>query len=101
MKFYISSKMTGLPQENFPAFFAFEKKMQNKGFDIVNPARISQTIQEIIPEATKRDYLSADLLELMECDGIIMFGDWRNSDGALMEHIVAKQLGMKIMYWEE
>ena len=94
MKFYISGPMTGLPEYNYPAFFAMEKKLQAIGhWQIVNPARLPH-------QPTWRKYMVQDILYLLDCTHVIMLCGWQNSKGAKLEHHIAKELGITILYEE-
>lgn len=39
MKVYISGPMTGLPEFNYPAFFAAAEALEARGYETINPAR--------------------------------------------------------------
>jgi hypothetical protein len=101
MKLYLSSKMTGLPAENYPAFFNMERILREQGHAIINPAKIGKDLDSIFSNPTRRDYLTADILELLECDGIVLFGNWIKSSGALLERQIAHQLGMSVFIFDE
>ncbi len=108
-KLYISSRMTGLEFYNFPAFYAVETQMTCEGWDVVNPARIDAEHginpfrlplgwdwNKQPPNTTYDELLERDLGELVACDAILLFGDWRNSKGANIELAKAIELGLEV-----
>ena len=91
-KIYISGKITDNP--NYKADFeAAELALKIAGFQPVNPA------EEHLPDgATWADYMRHDLKLLCDCDAIYMLNGWRESAGARIEHKLARDLGMEIIY---
>lgn len=95
--YYLSSKMTGINEYNYPAFNRIAEKLRAKGLQILNPAEINQ----VVPHKKRSDYLRDDIQHLLRCDALILFGDWENSKGALLELANAKELGMDIFIFNE
>lgn len=93
MKIYISGGMSGLPENNYPAFMEAEQRLRHLG-DIVNPARIEPSVK------TWEWFMRADIKALMDCDAIYMLPGWKESRGALIEWYLATQLGMDIYDYE-
>jgi hypothetical protein len=100
---YISGAMTGIPDLNFPAFYAAEGLLTAMGHITVNPAEIGKGL--IIPEGlTKREiyliYIHADLEAMLirGCNTIYMLKGWERSGGAKVEFDLAIVLGFEIMY---
>ena len=91
-KIYISGKITN--NANYKADFeAAELALKIAGFQPVNPA------EEKLPDgATWADYMRHDIKLLCDCDAIYMLYDWRESEGAKIEHNLARDLGMEIIY---
>ena len=91
-KIYISGKITDNP--NYTADFeAAELALKIAGFQPVNPA------EERLPDgATWADYMRQDLKLLCDCDAIYMLNGWRESVGAKIEHKLARDLGIEIIY---
>ena len=89
-KIYISGKITGNP--NYKADFeAAELALKIAGFQPVNPA------EEHLPDgATWADYMRQDIKLLCDCDAIYMLNGWRESEGAKIEHKLARDLGIEI-----
>ena len=92
MKVYISGKITN--NANYKADFeAAELALKIAGFQPVNPA------EEHLPNgATWADYMRHDIKLLCDCDAIYMLNGWRESAGAKIEHKLARDLGIEIIY---
>jgi len=97
MKVYLSGPMSNLPDENFPAFNLAAKNLRAAGYEVVNPAEFGTGVTGLEGLARWQKYLRADIKALMDCDGIVMLSGWRFSEGAKLEHLVASQLGLKVM----
>lgn len=92
MKVYLSGPMTGLPDNNFPAFHAVAQALREAGEDVVNPA-------EINPDASLswEECMRADIKALCDCDAIYLLPGWEQSKGAHLELHVAHRLGLKVL----
>ena len=91
-KIYISGKITN--NANYKADFeAVGLALKIAGFQPVNPA------EEQLPDgATWADYMRHDIKLLCDCDAIYMLRGWRESAGAKIEHKLARDLGIEIIY---
>lgn len=90
MKIYISGPMTGMPDNNKPAFFAAEETLRALGYEPVNPARNG------LPEtATWEEHMRADIKMLMDCEALCFLPGSGASKGASIEMELAGRLGMK------
>jgi hypothetical protein len=89
---YLSGPMTGLPEDNFPAFHAHAAQLRAAGYDVVNPAEIDNYGK------TWEGCLRTDLREVCTCDAIALMPGWEGSKGANLELHVAHRLGMKVMH---
>lgn len=89
-KVYIAGKITGDP--NYRAKFdKAEKGLKAHGYLVMNPA--------ILPEGFEwNQYMDITVPMLEACDTIYMLEDWQESKGAQIEHDIAKDRGMLIMY---
>jgi len=99
---YIAGPMSGIPEFNFPAFFAAEEKLRNEGWVVFNPAAKDEEY-DLDPTAVKTgdaklviekgfDFRAAylwDVTKIIEGDGIYMLKGWQYSPGACGEHAVA------------
>jgi hypothetical protein len=112
---YIAGPMSGVPQFNFPAFFAAEDRLQAAGFNTINPARadVSQYGEDPwmknltgsliqVEKAIgfdRRKTLMGDLQMIGErCDAVYMLRGWETSSGAFAEWAFARAIGLEIMY---
>ena len=93
-KIYVSGKITD--NANYKAqFSSAEKHLQDLGYSVINPARLD------LPDgATWADYMRQDIKLLCDCDAIFMLVNWQESKGAKIEHQLAQELGLKIIYGE-
>jgi hypothetical protein len=99
---YIAGPMSGLPEFNFPAFFAAAAAWEASGVTVYNPAN-KDSENDFDPEtyaagdAAKSikegfDFREAYLWDIdcvIKADGIYMLRGWQNSPGAAGEHAVA------------
>lgn len=89
-RIYLSGPMSGLPDNNFPAFHAHAAQLRASGFEVVSPAEI--------PDAPSWELcLRADLRELCTCDAIALMPGWERSKGANLELHVAHRIGLEVM----
>lgn len=116
-RIYIAGPMRGIPEFNFPAFFAAEQMLVDKGWLPFNPARadndkfgtdVSAGNTEgdealagkqygfTIQDAMQRDTHYITRL----ADAIYMLKGWENSTGARAEHALAVCLRLAIYYQE-
>lgn len=107
MKLYIAGKMTGLPEFNFPAFFAAEKQLNDSGTETVNPARhdvengldVTGLTGNENPEGFDlKAALLWDLQQVADVDGIYLLDGWETSKGAAAELALARALGKQVVY---
>lgn len=109
MKLYIAGPMTGMPDWNYPAFFAAEKWLDSIGIFGINPARTDgENLGEALaragtPETAKPwgYYLRRALLKLSVADGLLLLPGWEKSKGARLEVHVARELGMPLYIEQE
>jgi nucleoside 2-deoxyribosyltransferase len=101
MRAYISGPMSGLPDENFPAFAEAAAKLRAEGFEVVNPAELKVDVTGLTGRARWCKFLKADIKELVDCDAIVMLPGWRLSEGATLELHIADKLGIKVFYSPE
>lgn len=90
-RIYLSGPMTGLPDENRPAFNAEAARLRALGYQVENPAELNE------PTDTRAVCMRRDIQALMTCDAVAMLPGWTNSQGAMLEHACAVQCGMKVV----
>ena len=95
-RIYIAGPMTGLPEENYPAFHAEAQRLRCAGWHVENPA------ENPVPPCggTWEGYMRLALAQLVTCDSITLLPGWSRSKGACIEHFVAVQLGLAVVYHE-
>lgn len=95
---YISGKITGLTPEQVKYEFdgaEFEIEALHPNYGIINPSKL--------PDHSNHDkswvaYMRVDITWLMKCDAVYMLKNWQDSKGAVLEHTIAQELGMTIIY---
>jgi hypothetical protein len=113
--------MRGIPQANYPAFFAAEAALQALGCEVFNPARMDsqdshdpvpldlpaeQLAAWVTPERSRR-FARRDLgvllweLQAEDGDAIVLLPGWENSKGARAEEATARWLGLQVMTLEQ
>ena len=89
MKLYIAGPMSGLPDLNFPAFFAAAAQLRALGHSVVNPAEIDQG-----KNPTWVSCMRKDIPRLIQCDAVVLLPGWATSRGAGLELHIANALDM-------
>jgi hypothetical protein len=89
---YIAGPMSGLPEFNYPAFFAAEEQLRAAGYDrILNPARA------VCPVGSEWDvYMRSALVMVTQAEALALLPGHQNSRGARLERHVAEALGMPV-----
>lgn len=97
---YLAGPMRGLPNFNFPAFHAAAADLRDRGYEVWSPAEHDQaagfvpTTGEGLKEL--RDYMLADLPEVLRSDLIVVLPGWEQSAGARLEVHVAHTCGIPV-----
>lgn len=96
MKIYISGKISGLPiSEVVAKFREAERKIRKFGLIPINPLDNGLPIK-----AEWADQMGKDIALLLRADAIYMLPDWRQSEGATIEYLIARQRRMRIFLAE-
>lgn len=93
---YISGKMTGVPDLNFPLFNAEADRLRSLGYEVVNPVEICED-----PNTPWHDCMRADIKALLDCDVIALLDGWEDSQGAHLELHIAHRVGIKVLIASE
>lgn len=94
MKIYISGKISGTDLKETRARFAsVAKVMKRLGYDPVNP--LDNGLSEY---DTWEAHIAKDIADLLQCKAIYMLQGWQESKGARIEHYIATEIGIHIMY---
>jgi len=117
-KIYLAGPMSGLPQFNFPAFFAAAEQLRAAGFEVVSPAEIDHEEDKgaaltstdgdpsnrvAMNNKTWGDFLARDVKLLADTgiQGIVFLPNWQTSKGAKLEAFVGLLQGFKFWEYEE
>lgn len=97
MKAYISGRISGINQNLARSRFdEAEQLLLSVGFDeVFNPMTLQGSCE------TWEQYMRRDIAQLMTCDVIFMLDGWELSKGARVEHNIAQQINMSILYETE
>jgi hypothetical protein len=87
---YLSGPMSGLPENNYPAFHEAAAKLRAAGYTVINPAELG-----LPPGLEWIDYMRACYVAMMlgKAEALAMLPGWRNSEGATAEWETARCLG--------
>ena len=102
---YISGKISG--DDNYRTKFAMaENRLIRDGYSVLNPVevgdrldRVHQAMGRAAP--TWREYMRKCLVAIIDVGAVYMLRDWQESRGARLEHHIASDLGIQIVYEEE
>lgn len=100
-RIYIAGPMTGLPNNNWSAFFDKEKELIAAGWDVINPAQMDKDVglrPDDMGEYSYQECASRDIEVLQTCDAIYMMANWQFSKGACWERALAKHWGIARYY---
>lgn len=84
--------MTNLPEFNYPAFGAEAERLRALGYHVENPAENPEP-----PCASWAGYMRMAIAQLVTCDVIALLPNWHTSRGAVVEHKLALDLGIRVM----
>lgn len=87
-KVYLAGPMTGLPEYNYPAFNDMAARLRRFDYEVLNPAENfgGDTTREY------HEYMRVNIAALMGCQSVALLDGWKNSDGAMLEVIIARAL---------
>ena len=92
---YLSGPMTGLPDQNYPAFEAAAERLRSQGVKVISP-------HEIVPPGAGpwswEAHMRVDLAALLTADVIVMLPGWETARGARLEKTVAEAIAMPVDY---
>jgi hypothetical protein len=93
-KCYIAGKITGLSLDAFTQNFESAKnEVKNLGFEPVSPTDLKHD-----HDRTWLSYMREDLKAMLECDVVYVQRNWNDSPGASIEVLMAKRLGLQVIY---
>jgi hypothetical protein len=96
---YIAGPMRGYPSANYPAFHAAEVRLRAAGWEVMNPAEMTERIDRWDPNAglphMPFDHvMRRDLRSVLAVGALALLPGWEHSEGALLEVRVAQALGL-------
>ena len=94
MKIYISGAITGT-DDYMERFAKAEKELIEKGYSVVNPAKVNAQLSEDI---TYEEYMKMCFCMLDMADAIFMISNWKTSCGASQEYGYALAKDMIIIH---
>jgi hypothetical protein len=92
LSLYLSGPMTGLPDYNYPAFFAAADLLRHAGYIVLNPADIG-----LHPTWTWADYMRVGLETLTDqAEAVAVLPGWEHSRGARIEVRIAHRFRLPV-----
>ena len=86
-KVYLAGPMSGLPDNNYPAFNAEAARLRALGYFVENPA------ENTPPECGSwQGWMRLSIRQMLTCDIVALLPGWRNSRGASIEYNLAQKL---------
>lgn len=92
-RYYIAGPMTGVPEFNYPLFYATAERLRSQGHEVENPAESDGGTSH----KPREFYLRKAIAMLVKCDAVVVLPNWENSRGACLEVLIAGELGMPIL----
>jgi hypothetical protein len=93
-KVYIAGPMTGIAEDNFPAFNKAAAVLKAAGLDVFNPADHGSGGEWAA-------YMKRDIPELLKCDAVVLLDGWMSSRGANLEYEIAESLEIPLYTYSE
>lgn len=95
-KIYIAGKVTGQPRANTEVNFARGfRLLLAKGYEPITP------LDHVSHLASSAEAMKTLVPLLLDCDGILLLNDWKFSEGAKIEEMIARYAGKKIINEED
>lgn len=94
-KIYIAGKITGRIEEAEIEFSNAETELKEGGYEVVNPMKLPHK-----HDKEWRSYMRECIKALCDCDAIYLLPNWNKSEGAVIEHGLAVDLGFFRIYKE-
>jgi hypothetical protein len=94
---FVAGKYKGNIPENIETARYMSRKIWELGFTALTPHLNTAHFEEDC-HCVEDDYILGDLSMLSRCDGIMMIEGWKDSQGAMGEHLAAKQMGIPTFY---
>ena len=92
---YVSGKMTGVKDFNYPEFNRVTRALREVGHSVVNPVEICSHLDGTV--AIWQDYMDICMPAIEYCSKIYLLEGWEDSKGARQELKRAIELDLKII----
>lgn len=96
MLIYLSGPMTGYEDFNYPRFRTATERLRQLGYDVINPAETAGGVTHL-PRAT---FMSIDVGYVEACDAVVVLPGWHRSQGAILEVMLAHNLGKPVYVFD-
>lgn len=94
---YISGKMTGEKNLNYPLFDGVAKSLREQGKEVFTPSEIILDKTGLSEWGIYEGYMDICLEAVENCDTIYLLNGWNNSKGAKRELKRALELGLNVI----
>lgn len=92
-KIYISGKITGIEEQAKIDFAKTAEFLKGLGYEPINPMELDHN-----HDKTWESYMKVCIKAMMDCDCIYFFGNYADSQGALMEKGICAQLRIQMFH---
>lgn len=86
--------MTGLPDNNYPAFNDAAARLRKRCWHVENPAE--NPAPHVEAQCNWTAYMRMGISQLMTCHAIYLLPGWQQSPGASAEYFIAQRLDLTI-----
>jgi hypothetical protein len=94
--------MRGIPEYNFPAFYAAAASLRARGIEVWSPAEHDVHADGFNPvtdtHQPMRHYMKRDLPAVLDADFVAVLPGWENSQGAKLEVAVARACDIPVLH---
>lgn len=104
-KYYLAGPMSGIDDNNIPAFREAAETLRAAGHEIVSPVEMDEAAKDPTvsfdsnPEKYWR-FLARDIETIgVDCDGIVFLPDWFHSRGAKLEAMAGLMAQLDFFYY--
>lgn len=92
---YLSGKMTGMPDFNYPAFNEAADNLRARGHTVMNPA------ENPVPACGSWEgYMRNAIAQVVQADTIVLLPGWASSRGAVVEYELARTLKIAVSHYQ-
>ncbi len=99
IKVYICGPISGLPDNNKPAFEAAANLINSNYFQAINPHVLCIDIvhsHKGTPEELWTKCMKRDITYMLDCDFVVLLPGWHKSRGAMVEINTAAAVGIPV-----